>query len=396
MLHELKNNKLIEMRELIFHHPDKVVFGNGVISRFSSDCVEKGFQKVFILGIAALEEKMDELTKMLSVQNIQSVLDYSIEGEPVFQDLDGLLEKVRRFEPDAIVGIGGGSVLDTAKILAVLHKGSQGWEELIGIGLVKSRNTWMACMPTTSGTGSEVSPNAIFLDKRDGGKKGVISPFLVPDAAYIDPELTIGVPAAITSSTGVDALTHCMEAYMNKYAHPMTDMYALKGIQLITKSLPTAYVNGNDVEARNNVALGSLYGGMCLGPVNTAAVHALAYPLGSMFGIPHGLANALMLPYVMEFNMEAAVERFANVACAMGVVRQSTDLLTAHEGLKILRDFLRQCGISGGLSSISIPTDSVNQMADEALKVQRLLKNNLREVSHEDAVYIYERAFDGF
>jgi len=384
------------MNELIFHYPNKVIFGNGVINRLASDCLGKGVEKIFILGISPLKAKMDQLINKLLGFNIQTKIDYSIQDEPVFQDIDDLLAKVRTFDPDLVVGIGGGSVLDTAKLLAVLHKGSQTWEEIIGVGLVKKRNTKMVCIPTTSGTGSEVSPNAIFLDKRDGGKKGVISPYLVPDAAYIDPELTVGIPAAITASTGVDALTHCMEAYMNKFAHPITDMYALEGIRLIAKSLPKACANGSDIEARNNVALGSLYGGMCLGPVNTAAVHALAYPLGSMFSIPHGLANALMLPYVMEFNMEAAVERFANVACAMGVIRQSTDLLTAHEGLKELREFLKSCGISEGLSSISIPVDSVNQMADEALKVQRLLKNNLREVSYDDAVTIYKSAFDGF
>lgn len=384
------------MNELIFHHPSKVVFGNGVIKRFASDCVEMGVEKVFILGISPLKDKMDQLINKLFGFNIQSTIDYSIQDEPVFQDIDSLLAKICSYEPDVIVGIGGGSVLDTAKLLAALYKGRQPWEEVIGIGLLKERNTKLVCIPTTSGTGSEVSPNAIFLDRRDGGKKGVISPHLVPDAAYIDPELTLGIPASITASTGVDALTHCMEAYMNKFSHPITDMYALEGIRLIVGSLSAACANGDDIDARNNVALGSLYGGMCLGPVNTAAVHALAYPLGSMFGVPHGLANALMLPYVMEFNMKVASERFSNVACAMGVIRQSSDLLTAQMGLNKLRVFLKSCGISGGLSSISIPVDSVNQMADEALKVQRLLKNNLREVSHDDAITIYERAFDGF
>src|SRR5690554_24222 len=361
-------NKLIEMNELIFHYPNKVIFGNGVINRLASDCLGKGVEKIFILGISPLKAKMDQLTNKLLGFNIQTKIDYSIQDEPVFQDIDDLLAKVRTFDPDLVVGIGGGSVLDTAKLLAVLHKGSQTWEEIIGVGLVKKRNTKMVCIPTTSGTGSEVSPNAIFLDKRDGGKKGVISPYLVPDAAYIDPELTVGIPAAITASTGVDALTHCMEAYMNKFAHPITDMYALEGIRLIAKSLPKACANGSDIEARNNVALGSLYGGMCLGPVNTAAVHALAYPLGSMFGIAHGLSNAVLLPAVMRFNIPEVSHVYAQVAAALGVPSEGSDVDRAYKGVEALEHLMDACGIKRDLKVLGIRQEDVPELAREGMK----------------------------
>ncbi len=188
----------------------------------------------------------------------------------------------------------------------------------------------LVCLPTTAGTGAEVSPNAILLDEADELKKGVVSPHLVPDAAFVDPLLTISVPPAVTAATGLDALTHCIEAYANKFAHPIVDIYALQGIKLISANLVRAVRNGGDIEARAALSLGSLYGGLCLGPVNTAAVHALAYPLGGRFHIAHGVSNALLLPHVLRFNFSAAPERYAEISAALGVARNGSALTTAR------------------------------------------------------------------
>ena len=198
----------------------------------------------------------------------------------------------------------------------------------------------LVCLPTTAGTGAEVSPNAILLDEADELKKGVVSPHLVPDAAFVDPLLTISVPPAVTAATGLDALTHCIEAYANKFAHPIVDTYALQGIRLISANLVRAVRNGNDIEARAALALGSLYGGLCLGPVNTAAVHALAYPLGGRFHIAHGVSNALLLPHVLRFNFSAAPERYAEIAVALGVARNGSDLGTAEQGVEFLSQLI--------------------------------------------------------
>src|SRR5262249_48336492 len=160
---------------------------------------------------------------------------------------------------------------------------------------------FLVCLPTTAGTGSEVSPNAILLDEADQLKKGVVSPYLVPDAAYVDPQLTRSVPPSVTAATGLDALTHCIEAYANKFAHPAVDLYALQGVGIIAQNLLRAVRNGGDMEARTELSLGSFYGGLCLGPVNTAAVHALAYPLGGQFHVAHGVSNAVLLPHVIRF-----------------------------------------------------------------------------------------------
>jgi alcohol dehydrogenase class IV len=281
--------------------------------------------------------------------------------------------------------------LDVAKLLAALIDNEQKLEEVVGIGLLKKRSLYLACLPTTSGTGSEVSPNAILLDEHDGMKKGIISPCLVPDAAYIDPLLTMGMPAGITASTGMDALTHCLEAYTNKFAHPMVDLIALEGVKLISRNLVKACAD--DLEARTNVSLGSLYGGMCLGPVNTTAVHALSYPLGSEFKIAHGLANALLLPYVMEYNLVAAPERFAQVALALGAEEKASAKETALEGVAVVRKLMEQCGLPAKLSEIDIPEQAIPEMAASAVKIQRLLKNNIREIMLDDAINIYQKAY---
>ncbi len=290
------------------------------------------------------------------------------------------------------MGIGGGSVLDVAKLVAAQLKNTQTLDEIKGIGNLKERQIYVACIPTTSGTGSEVSPNAIFVNEL-GEKVGIISPFLVPDAAYIDPVLTVSLPKSITAATGIDALTHCLEAYTNKFAHPFVDLYALEGVRLIAKYLKRACDNGSDLEARAQVALGSMYGGMCLGPVNTAAVHALSYPLGVEYHIPHGLSNALLLPYVMEYNIEADASKYERIAEVLGAEKKATSKETALEGVKIMKQLIVDCGLPLTLSEAGVKEESIPQLAEGAIKVQRLLKNNIREIAVEDAVAIYQSAF---
>jgi alcohol dehydrogenase class IV len=265
--------------------------------------------------------------------------------------------------------------------------------EVFGIGLLQGRELFLVCLPTTAGTGSEVSPNAILLDEADELKKGVVSPHLVPDAALIDPLLTLSVPAPVTAATGLDALTHCIEAYANKFAHPITDQYALQGIRLISANLLRAVRNGADAEARANLALGSLYGGLCLGPVNTAAVHALAYPLGGRFKMAHGVSNAVLLPNVLRFNFSAAPGRYAEVAVALGVERNPSALVMAERGVERLAELSRACGVPQRLSDFKIPRDAIPAMARAAMQVTRLLKNNLRPVTEADAAGIYEATY---
>tara|TARA_B110000263_G_scaffold193683_1_gene171782 strand:+ start:205 stop:1347 length:1143 start_codon:yes stop_codon:yes gene_type:complete len=380
------------MKTITLLHPGKLVFGDEALEVFKNDFIASGYKRLFILTIPFLIDHLSELLETFKGKSIEYELDMSILNEPSFQEFNVVLEKAKSFEADSIVGIGGGSVLDVSKLVAAQLKNTQTIDEIIGIGNLRERQTYLACIPSTSGTGSEVSPNAIFIDE-NGGKKGVISPFLVPDASYIYPKLTLSVPASVTAATGIDALTHCLEAYANKFSHPVVDVIAIEGIKLIAENLVEACENGNDLEARTNVALGSLYGGMCLGPVNTGAVHALSYPLGTEFHIPHGLSNALLLPYVMEFNLPKAIIEYANIAKVLGAEIGHTDEETAKNGILKIRELNAACKIPSKLSDLGIPITAIDKMANNALEIQRLLKNNPKKVELEDAKTIYKAAF---
>ncbi len=377
---------------IVFNNPGKVVFGTGCFRQFVEDLSLMGPMRVFILGIPPLGSMLKTSLEPLSEIGIETEIFTGIEQEPSFRDLEQVLEQAREFRAEGIAGIGGGSVMDTAKLLAAMLDSKQGIREVAGIDLLGGRQAYLACIPTTSGTGSEVSPNAIFYDEESGSKLGVISPHLVPDAAYVDPELTLGLPPQETAATGMDAMTHCIEAYANKYAHPMVDRIAIEGIRRIGKSLKTAYNNGADLEARTDMSLGSMYGGMCLGPVNTAAVHALAYPLGSIHKVPHGMSNALLLPHVLRFNVQAAPERYSDIAVALGSAEMKTPAETALEGVRIIESLLKECGLPQRLSEFNITEDDIDSMADSAMLVQRLLKNNPRELKSRDAKEIYTGA----
>jgi alcohol dehydrogenase class IV len=381
------------MRTISLLQPQKVAFGTGCIAQFRDDYSAAGLKRLFLLTAPPILPLIEDTVRELKANGVAVCLFDQVLQEPTVKDFYAVLDNARRFEADSVAGIGGGSVLDTAKLIAALIAGDQKAEELFGTGLLKSRKRWLACLPTTAGTGSEVSPNAILLDETDRLKKGIVSPYLVADAAYLDPQLTLTVPPRVTAETGMDALTHCIEAYTNKFAHPVVDVYARKGIELIAANLLRAVKNGKDIEAREALLLGSYYGGVCLGPVNTAAVHALSYPLGGEFHISHGLANAILLPAVMRFNRSSDIRKFADIALACGVTPGATDEETAGKGIDFIAQLSKAAGIPVKLTEIGIPESATAHIAKAAMQVQRLLKNNPREVTERDAQEIYRSLY---
>lgn len=381
------------MKAITLLQPQKIVFGTGCIQTFVEDYKKMGLKRLYVLTAPPIRPLIEEALDALTSAGVAIEVFQDIVAEPTVNDFKGILEKARRFQADSVVGVGGGSVLDVTKLVAAFINSEQQVEDCFGTGFIQKKGLWFACLPTTAGTGSEVSPNAILLDERDHLKKGIVSPFLIADVAYVDPKLTWTVPAKVTADTGMDALTHCIEAYTNKFAHPAVDIYALKGIQLIAANLENAVKNGQNQEAREALALGSLYGGLCLGPVNTAAVHALSYPLGGEFHIPHGLSNAILLPSVMKFNMPANVKRYAEVAIAMGCEPGKNDEETAQRGVDFIYQLAAAVGIPDKLTALGIPQTAVDGMAKAAMQVQRLLKNNPREVTEQDARDIYNSLY---
>lgn len=383
------------MRTITLHQPQRLVFGRGSIAECISYLREVSPAHLRILTSPFLTNTAARIEKELTGGRTTVSTDTTIVGEPTVEDCLAAIHAARLAGATCILGLGGGSVLDAAKLVAAFIGSEQQLQETFGIGLLlRSRSCHLVCMPTTSGTGSEVSPNAILLDDSAKLKKAVISPHLVPDAAFVDPDLTATVPAPITASTGLDALAHCLEAYTNKFAHPVADTYALEGIALAARFLLRAVRNPNDMEAREGMALASLYGGLCLGPVNTAAGHALAYPLGSEHHIPHGVTVALVQPHVFRFNAIATPERHAAVAKALGVPPGRNDLETAAAGADLLASVTRDSGIKPDFGSYGIRPAEIPRLADSALKVDRLLRNSPRPVTREDCITIYERCFE--
>ena len=393
------------MKAITLLQPQKTVFGTGCIQTFVEDYKKMGLKRLFVLTAPPILPLIEEPLAALKAAGITIEVFDQIMAEPTLNDFNSIVEKARRFEADSVAGIGGGSVLDVAKLVAAFTCSAQQAADCFGTGFIKKKGLWLACLPTTAGTGSEVSPNAILLDERDHLKKGIVSPYLIADAAYVDPKLTWTVPAKVTADTGMDALTHCIEAYTNKFAHPAVDIYALHGISLIAANLERAVkmaaenngqssiLNPQYQEAREALALGSLYGGLCLGPVNTAAVHALSYPLGGEYHIPHGLSNAILLPSVLKFNMPANIKRHAEVALAMGCEPGANDEETAKRGVDFIYQLAEAVGIPTRLTDLGIPQTAVEGMAKAAMQVQRLLKNNPREVTEQDARDIYNSLY---
>lgn len=379
------------MRIISLLQVPRLTIGSGCLAECRNYLLERSVKRALVVAPPFARRFAEQVLAGIP----HSVIEDAINAEPSVASFNAILARAQSFAPDAVIGLGGGSALDVAKLVAALLGCPQKINEVFGIGLLQGRSVLLVCVPTTAGTGSEVSPNAILLDDADEMKKGVVSPFLVPDAAFVDAELTLSVPPAVTAATGLDALTHCIEAYTNKFAHPVVDTWAIEGVRLIAGALADAVREPGNLAAREKMALGSLYGGLCLGPVNTAAVHALSYPLGGRFHVAHGHANAILLPHVMRFNMPAAIERFASIALALGASKASSVEATAEAGIDQLWRLIDATGLEMSLAALGIDEKETPYLASAGLGVTRLMKNNPRPMSQEEAAAIYRLAFRG-
>jgi alcohol dehydrogenase class IV len=382
-----------DRRLLTIDNVGALVFGPGAALRCADDLNARGARSVFLVTTPPTRFLCEPLIAALQERGCRVTVWQDMAGEPTLPEFQQALCAAREAGVDAVVGLGGGSAMDVAKLVAALFDGRQAITDVLGVDKLQGRALWVACIPTTAGTGSEVTPIAILGDEDEDLKKGVVSRHLVPDAAYLDPTLTLSMPTAVTAATGIDALTHCIEAYANRFAHPVVDVWALEGIRLIARHLPKACADGQDLEARSGMMRASLYGGLCLGPVNTAAVHALAYPLGGEFHIAHGVANGLLLPHVLRFNTEASPERYAEVARALGAEATGGHEALAAAGIERVFELCQQCGVPDQMRRYGVDRADIPRMAKAAMSVTRLLERNLREVTEADAVRIYEAAW---
>lgn len=379
-----------------FRAAGEIVFGEGAISGAGTIVKRHGGKKILLVVDAGFAKggPLKKVTVPLEKEGLSFVLFDAVEPEPRAEVADRCGELAKKEKCDFVLGVGGGSAMDTAKAAAILATNEGRARDFQGLNKVPKPGLPKGMIPTTAGTGSEVTFTAVFINEEEKKKAGINSPFLYPELSILDPELTLSLPAAVTASTGMDALTHAIESYTSKAASPISEMFSVEAIRQIGKSLRQAVNHGSDLPARSNMLLGSLLAGIGLANAGVTAAHSLAYPLGGIFRVPHGVANALLLPPVMEYNVFSCEEKFAKISEAMG---EKVEGLSVREAAILAVDTVKRLakdlGVPQRLSDLGIPEPAIPGMAEEAMKVTRPLENNPRPVSLAEVIRIYRSVF---
>ncbi len=370
----------------------RIVAGPDSIEQIAEIVKDYGASRVLIIsdkGVAraGLIERPKALLEAASIA--VTILD-DTPPEPEVEQANAIFSAAKNASCDMVVGVGGGSAMDVAKLIAVLLNNDVTLRELLNKAPIARRGLPTLMIPTTAGTGSETTPNSIVLVPEDELKVGIVSPKLMPDCVILDPKMTLGLPPAITASTGMDALCHAIECYTSKKGNPFSEMIALKAISLISRSIRRAFNTGTDIDARHDMLLGAMYGGMCIATSSTTAVHALAYPLGGKYRIAHGVSNAILLPFVMRFNAVGNEDKFRDVAVAMELDVDPADSKAATEKfIEAIFELNRDLQIPSDLKRWNITEADLETLVEGAAKVTRLLDNNPRPMDRADIRAIY-------
>lgn len=379
-------------RITLFRTTPRIVMGPGALKQLADEVNLLKAKKVLIVtdkGLIAAGV-IEQATDVLRQANIQHAIFDGVEADPRYEIVADCVKAIHHENVDLVIGIGGGSPIDIAKVAAVMATNTDAITEYFGIDLIPESGLNTIIIPTTAGTGSEVTPIAILSDEAEKLKKGIVSPYLFPKVAILDSMLTLELPPQVTAATGMDSLIHAVEAFTSKNAYWMTDMMAREAVRLIMGNIRTAFANGSDIDARTHMLEGSLLAGMAFANAGVTAVHAFAYPIGAEFHIPHGVANSIMLAPVMEFNMLGNINKFAELAELLG---ENTDGMNQRESamaaVKAMRTLSKDLQIPSNLSQFGIKDEDIPMLAEGVMKVTRLLANNPRILTKEDAEKIY-------
>lgn len=378
--------------EFSFELPTRIEYGVGVASKLGEEVRLLKAQKVSLITDPGIIKAglLDKITSILKEEKLLYNVFDGVDPNPKDRNVERGAQVVRSFEADAMVAVGGGSVIDCAKAIGVLvsHDGKR-IKDFEGKTAVKKPILPFIAVPTTAGTGSEVTFSAVITDTENNYKMTVRSPFMAAKVALLDPKLTVTVPPHITASTGMDALTHAIEAYTVKVSEPISDALALYAIELITNNLVNAVKNGENINARACMLVGSLLAGMAFSHSDVGSVHCMAEALGGVYDAPHGVCNAVLLPYVMEYNAEFCLERYARIAQAMGEIFD-----TMEEGAMKAVERVKKLSVDVGLpsfKSLGVKEEDLEKLADMAAK-NISTKSNPREMSKEDYLVLFKKA----
>ena len=378
------------MLELNFATTPQIILRDGALDDLAEMFRERAVRHVALITDRGLVQAglVAPVEKQLRAAGLRVTLHDGVLADPPTRTVLAAVDTLRGEGVDGVLGLGGGSAMDTAKLVAYLLRSPQPLEEIYGVGLAKGERLPLILAPTTAGTGSEVTPISIVTTEGDE-KKGIVSRRLLPDVALLDPNLTLGLPSGVTAATGVDAMVHAIEAYTSKrLKNPLSDVLARQALELLSRNLPIVMRNGRDKAARGEMLLGSCLAGIAFANAPVAAVHALAYPLGGRYHIPHGLSNALMLLPVLRFNMSAAEALYAELATSVGGTET-----TGQGFLDGVRRVVDCCDMPKALHEVQVTRESLPTLAADAMKQQRLLINNPVEMTEADALRLYEEAF---
>ncbi|MGA0597488.1 iron-containing alcohol dehydrogenase [Enterovirga sp. CN4-39] len=388
------------MKPFTFQTSPNILFEPGAAGKIAETVASFGASQVMLVtdrGVrgAGLTRTAEEA---LAKAGLTLSVFEDVVADPPSEVVERAAAQARETGAELVLSIGGGSALDTAKLVAYLAVNDEGLDGIYGVGLAKGKRLPLVLVPTTAGTGSEVTPIAIVTTPTTE-KKGVVAPRLLPDWAILDPELTLGLPAHVTAATGIDAMVHAIEAYTSRHRkNPMSDQLARQALALLSSHIRTACRDGANLEARSAMLLGSMLAGMAFANAPVAAVHALAYPIGAIFHVPHGLSNALVLMGVMRFNLEAAEAEAAYAELAPILDPSAAGLPRAEAASRFVESLAaicRDCGVPARLSEVGVKEADLPRLAEDAMKQTRLLVNNPREVTYADAFSIYSEALDG-
>ncbi len=387
------------MQPFNFSTSQQIICEQGAVTRLGEICQDKNIRSVMIItdpGIIKLGLHKNAVNS-LEKANTSVFIYGNVHADPAESIVLEAVKTARKNNVEAIIGFGGGSSMDVAKVVSLLAHPNclQKISNIYGINNAFGNRLPLLQIPTTAGTGSEVTQVAIVTTGATT-KSGIITPLFLPDIAILDSELTTGLPAHITAATGIDAMVHAIESYTSKFKkNPMSDMFAKEALRLLSGSIRAAVANGKNQQARQDMLLGAMMAGQAFANSPVAAVHALAYPLGGHFHIPHGLSNSLVLPHVMRFNIETTAELYSQLAPIIfpeveftGSIINITTLFIEH-----IESLIKELGLPTRLSEMDISEDFLPILAKDAMKQMRLLINNPKEVTQEDALNIYQAAF---
>lgn len=384
------------MQGFEFNTVGKLVVGGGSSLELDRQCQYLGVARPLVVTDPGLVQigLVQPALRSMEQAGLSPVLFDQVREDPPEATVLAAAELARERGVDGLIGLGGGSSMDVAKVVAVLLGGDQSLSELYGVDQVRGTRSPLILVPTTAGTGSEVTPVAV-ITTGETTKAGVSSAVLLPDMAVLDPDLTLGLPPAVTAMTGVDAMVHAIESYTSRHRkNPLSDHLARRALSLLSANIRTAVTAGTNRQAREAMLLGACLAGQAFANAPVAAVHALAYPLGGHYHIPHGLSNSLVLPAVLEFNAPVATPLYAELAeLVAGRELRGSDEAKATALIGELRQLITDVALPATLAQAGVNRNSLEMLAEDAMQQQRLLVNNPRDVSFDDALAIYRNAY---